>query len=295
MTYAGLYAGRSALFQLFILLVLMLCGALLSSFIGMGVLYGQEANGNDYPDLLRLLQFISAIGTFLLPSLGLAWLCSRQTRNYLYCGKRPDIQSLSYTFASMLLLSPAINLVALLNRQMKLPEFLAPIEHWMRTQEALAEKLTETMLSGDDIPTLLANLIVIAVTAGITEEFLFRGALQRIISRWTPNHHIIIWTAAFLFSAFHMQFFGFVPRLLLGAYFGYLLYWSKNIWIPVFAHFTNNAIAVIGMSSSQLKDNEYITGDIPGQELLPYSVLALVALFGFYLIAVRLKKQLAGQ
>lgn len=295
MTYAGLYAGRSALFQLFILLVLMLCGALLSSFIGMGVLYGQEANGNDYPDLLRLLQFISAIGTFLLPSLGLAWLCSRQTRNYLYYGKRPDIQSLSYTFASMLLLSPAINLVALLNRQMKLPEFLAPIEHWMRTQEALAEKLTETMLSGDDILTLLTNLIVIAVTAGITEEFLFRGALQRIISRWTPNHHIIIWTAAFLFSAFHMQFFGFVPRLLLGAYFGYLLYWSKNIWIPVFAHFTNNAIAVIGMSSSQLKDNEYITGDIPGQELLPYSVLALVALFGFYLIAVRLKKQLAGQ
>lgn len=68
-----------------------------------------------------------------------------------------------------------------------------------------------------------------------------------------------------------MQFFGFLPRMLLGAYFGYLLYWTRNIWIPVFAHFVNNAIAVISMSDAKLKDNEFITGDISTQNLLPYN------------------------
>ena len=48
-----------------------------------------------------------------------------------------------------------------------------------------------------------------------------------------------------LFSAMHMQFFGFFPRMLLGALFGYLLVWTGSLWVPVFAHFFNNASAVI--------------------------------------------------
>lgn len=295
MIHPGLYAERPALFQLFILLLLILLGVVFSSVLGMGLFilcYGLEAEISDYPNMMRFQQFISASSSFLLPSLGLAWLCGRRIKEYLYIEKAPSMQILSYTFISVLLLSPAINLLGLLNRQMELPEFLAPIEQWMREQEALAEKFTEIMLSGEGPITLLINLIVIAVTAGITEEFLFRGSLQRILEKWTPNHHIIIWTAAFLFSAFHMQFFGFIPRMLLGAYFGYLLYWGKNIWIPVFAHFTNNAVAIICMSSSQLKENKYITGDISNQELLPYSILALITLILFYWTAVQLRKLL---
>ena len=145
------------------------------------------------------------------------------------------------------------------------------------------------MLAGRGIITLFFNLIVIAVAAGITEEFLFRGALQRIIEKWTYNHHIIIWSAAIIFSTFHMQFFGFLPRMLLGAYFGYLLYWTRNIWIPVFAHFVNNAIAVISMSDAKLKDNEFITGDISTQNFLPYTIVAIVALFFFVRCCQKLK------
>ena len=134
-----------------------------------------------------------------------------------------------------------------------------------------------------------------ALAAGITEEFLFRGAVQRVIGGWTRNHHIIIWSAAILFSAFHMQFFGFLPRMLLGAYFGYLLYWGRNIWIPVFAHFTNNAFAVISMSDAKLKDNEFITGDISAQNLLPYTVIAIISLFLFYACAKKIKQLTAAK
>lgn len=280
----GIYAGKPAVFQLFVLLLLMLAGAVFSSLIAMGffyAVYGLHADITLYPDMMRLLQLISALGTFLFPALALAWLCSSRSKEYLSVGKVPEGNLLLLTLLSVFLLTPAISLAGMLNEQMELPAFMEPIESWMRSQEETAEQLTLQLLAGEGIVTLLFNLVVIAAAAGVTEEFLFRGALQRVIGKWTRSHHVVIWSAAILFSAFHMQFFGFLPRMLLGAYFGYLLYWTRNIWIPVFAHFVNNAFAVISMSDARLKDNEFITGEISAQHLLPYTIMAIVALFFF--------------
>lgn len=288
----GIYAGKPALFQLAVLLLLVLAGAVFSSLVAMGLFYtthGLHADITLYPDMMRLLQLISALGTFLFPALALAWLCSRHPKEYLSIGGMPKGELLLLAFTGLFLLTPTISLTELLNRQMELPPFMEPIENWMRSQEEAAEQLTLKLLAGDGIMTLLFNLIVIAVAAGVTEEFLFRGALQRIIGRWTHHHHTIIWSAAILFSAFHMQFFGFLPRMLLGAYFGYLLYWTRNIWIPVFAHFANNAFAVISMSDDRLKENEFITGEISAQYLLPYTLTAIAALFLFVCCCRRLR------
>ena len=272
MVLKGIYAGKPAFFQLFVLLLLVLFGAIFSSLIAMGIfymVYGFQSDIMQYPDMMRLVQLISAVGTFLFPAVALAWTCSNNPKEYLSIGKIPKGQILLLTLVSIFLLSPSISLAGLLNKQMELPSFMEPVENWMRAQEKTAEELTLMLLAGKGIVTLLFNLLVIALAAGITEYSLFRGAVQRVIGGWTRNHHIIIWSAAILFSAFHMQFFGFLPRMLLGAYFGYLLYWGRNIWIPVFAHFTNNAFAVISMSDAKLKDNEFITGDISAQNLLP--------------------------
>lgn len=288
----GIYAGKPALFQLLILLLFILAGGLFASMSVMGIfhlIYGLSANIMHYPDMMRLLQLFSAIGTFLLPALALAWTCSNTPWQYLFCKNIPGIQILLITLISMFLLSPAISLTSLLNKQMVLPEFMAPVEQWMQEQEATAEQLTGLLLAGKGFFTLLFNLVVIAAAAGITEEFLFRGALQRIIGGWTQNHHIIIWSAAFLFSAFHMQFYGFLPRMILGAYFGYLLFWSKNIWLPVFAHFINNAFAVISLSDSKLKENQFITGEVTGNQILPYTIAACVALLLFYICIRKLR------
>lgn len=294
----GIYAGKPAVFQLIVLLLLILAGAVFSSLIAMGVFYficGFHAEITQDPDMMRLLQLFSAIGTFLFPALALAWLCSNNPKEYLSIGEMPKGHILLLTLLSVFLLSPAISLTDLLNKQMELPSFMEPMENWMRSQEETVEKLTLMLLAGEGLITVILNLIVIAVAAGVTEEFLFRGALQRVIGKWTHNHHIIIWSAAIIFSAFHMQFFGFLPRMLLGAYFGYLLYWSRNIWVPVFAHFVNNAFAVIGMSNARLKDNEFITGDISTQNLLPYTIVAIITLFLFYSCAKRIKKQLSAK
>ena len=296
----GIYADKSALFQLYILLLLVLGGLILASFITtIPLLLLQGIDGSQKgiafdPSLMRISQFISAVGTFLLPACFFAWLCSNQPKRYLSIGKLPTLEVLALTFLSMFLINPAISLTGLLNQQMELPSFMEGIEHWMRTQEDEAERLTLLLLSEKGIGALLANLLVVALTAGITEEFLFRGAFQRILERWTSNPHWVIWIAACLFSAFHMQFYGFLPRMLLGAYFGYLLYWSRNIWIPVFAHFTNNAFAVICISDEQLKQNEFISGEVTTPNLLPYIVMAVIGLALFYFCGKRLKELTNG-
>ncbi|WP_165156683.1 CPBP family intramembrane glutamic endopeptidase [Parabacteroides sp. ZJ-118] len=291
MRIKGICATRPAIIQLLILSLFLLAGAVLSSIISTGLLlatHGLQADITQDVNLMRLVQFISAICTFLLPAIAMAWTCSDNPCHYLSIKKIKNGRIWILTLVCIFLFSPVINLLGLLNKQMELPAFMAPIEEWMRMQESLAERLTTILLSGDSIEVILANLIVIAFTAGITEEFLFRGALQRVIGRWISNPHTVIWVAAILFSAFHLQFYGFLPRMILGAYFGYLLYWSKSIWIPVFAHFVHNAFAVIGMSDSRLKDNEFITGDIPAEHLLDFCLIAAL----FFLLFIQANRRL---
>jgi membrane protease YdiL (CAAX protease family) len=100
---------------------------------------------------------------------------------------------------------------------------------------------------------------MVALLPAVGEEFLFRGVIQRSFTRMTKNHHHGIWISAFFFSALHMQFYGFLPRLLLGGLFGYLLVWSGSMWIPILAHFFNNAFAVISL---YLIDNNLMNPEI---------------------------------
>jgi membrane protease YdiL (CAAX protease family) len=100
-------------------------------------------------------------------------------------------------------------------------------------------------LLSDSTGDLLVNFMMIAILPAIGEEFLFRGVLQRLFINWTRNAHVGILVSAFLFSFIHFQFYGFVPRFLLGLYFGYLMFWSASIWVPVAAHLINNGMAVL--------------------------------------------------
>jgi membrane protease YdiL (CAAX protease family) len=106
-------------------------------------------------------------------------------------------------------------------------------------------RMMEAFLDSGSIMGLLFNLFMIALVPAIGEELLFRGVLQRVLGEWFRNHHIAIWVVALLFSLAHYQFSAFIPRILLGALFGYLFVWTRSIWIPVLAHFINNSMGVI--------------------------------------------------
>ena len=140
---------------------------------------------------------------------------------------------------------PLINWLAELNKQMSLPEAFREIEIWMQESEARLEVLTEAYTKGTSIGVLLLNLFVVAFMAALSEELFFRGILQKVAIECTRNKHVGVWLAAIIFSAFHLQFYGFIPRMLMGAFLGYLFVWSGSLWPSILAHFVNNGMAVL--------------------------------------------------
>src|SRR5690606_9164914 len=94
---------------------------------------------------------------------------------------------------------------------------------------------------------MVLAFVVVVVLPAIGEEIVFRGMIQNDFYRATRNAHLSIWITAILFSAIHLQFYGFFPRMFLGALFGYLYFWSGNLWMPVLAHFVNNGFTLISL------------------------------------------------
>lgn len=292
----GIFAHRSVFFQSGILVATFFIGYFFASIFTM-VFFLLSGSPLTIPimeqpvPVLLAAQFISAICMFLFPAICTAWLCSEQPHSFLHVKSfHIDIRLLLLVTFSMFLISPTISLTRYLNSLITFPEWMAPLEEWMRSTEEMAAGLTNKLLSQKGVLALSANLVVVAVAAGITEEFFFRGALFSILRKSIRNHHILIWTVAFIFSAMHFQFYGFIPRMLLGAYLGYLLYWTKNIWVPVFAHFLNNAAAVIGMSDSSLKDNAFFAETVPAEDLTWFSIVAIVCLIVFFFCVRMIRK-----
>lgn len=273
MNSKGLYAEKPASFQLFTLLLFILLGSVLAGMIGAFIFPWPMDTANK----LRLIQFLSSVSMFLCPAIVAAYLFSKDISSYLSMQQGvPGIKIITLTFISIVVISPVISATNILNQQIVFPAFMEPIESWMKAQEAEMTRITKLLMDSTDGLTLFFNLIVIAVAAGVTEEFLFRGTLQRILGRWFSNHHTVIWVAAFVFSAVHIQFYGLLPRMLLGAYFGYLLYWSRNIYIPIFAHFVNNMLGVITMSNPKLANNKILSDQALLVDILPFAAAGLV-------------------
>lgn len=196
-------------------------------------------------NLYKFIQVVQSVGFFIVPPFVLGFLFHGKSNEYLYLNKSFSARSIILVFAMMISIAPIVNLIAELNGNMSLPSWLSGVEDWMRKAEENAAEITKVFLNVKTTGGLTFNIFMVALLPAVGEELLFRGVIQRIFSRMTRSHHWGIWISAILFSALHMQFFGFVPRVLLGALFGYLLVWSGSMWLPIIAHFFNNAIAVI--------------------------------------------------
>ena len=196
---------------------------------------------------LKWIQLLQTISLFLLPSLILAYLCAKAPWNWLLLDKKVDWTILLWAIGIMLVALPAINLTSHWNQQMVLPSWLSGLEEWMKNKEAEAEWLTKQFMSVTTVSGLLVNLLLMAVLPALSEEITFRGVLQRLLSpkHSTLNSHLSIWLTAIIFSAIHMQFYGFVPRMLMGALFGYMMVWTGSLWVPMLMHFVNNGMAVL--------------------------------------------------
>lgn len=268
---------------------------LLSRGLSFGQLGSELGAQMSNPSFLLLMQGLQTLLVFILPPFLLSYWYGEKNSRFLKLVKAKPVDVLLAMF-SILAAVPLVNFLVSWNQDIQFPSFLEGVEKWMRVAEDNAQRVTELMLQGESWSDLLWQLLVVAVMAGFGEELLFRGTLQSIISS-KGRIQLAIWITAFVFSLIHMQFYGFIPRLLLGAWFGYLLLWSGSIWVPVAAHFANNAISVVFHYAEK---NNYLASDPEllgvGEntwQLIP-SILLLTACGLFFYLRYRkstLKKQ----
>ena len=256
----GVLKNSSLAVKLLLLLLLILAGTFLGAFL-------VQAFSLDTTKDIRLIQTISAFSMFLFPALFAALLCSEHPKADFYADRPLSRQNAMRITCASLTLLPCINLIHYYNKMLRLPTWLSGVEKWMKEMEDSAELVMRSMLQTDSIDGLLINILIVAVLAALSEELLFRGVLFRWLRESISNYHWAIWIIAILFSAIHLQFYGFVPRLLLGAYLGYLLVWTGSLWAPVLAHFVNNLMGVLLYYRYAGSDEEFMMEVGSGQTL----------------------------
>lgn len=254
--------------QILLIVGLMLGGFLLNllvslvgiiPFKGLGGFNEIVSNPSENVALLKLLQTLQSICLFIIPAYIYAHILSGNYKSFFLFKRSLNQRTALIIIISIIAAIPFINLLGELNTKMVLPESLSFIEEWMKMAEERAASTTALLVSGKGIFALLINLVMIAVLPAIGEEMIFRGVFQRIFLKSFQNMHVAVLLSAFFFSAFHLQFYGFLPRFFIGILLGYLYMASGNIWLPILAHFINNAVATIFY---YLFNNGIITEDL---------------------------------
>jgi len=241
---------------------------------------GGSLDSQNQINILKMFQVLNQLAMFIIPPLSLYLIIRKTNYNYLNLNIIPDINIFFALTLLFIFTLPIIQTTMAFNQKMVLPEALSGIETWMKDKELIAEEITIKFLNVDLFSGFVFNIIMMALLPAIGEELVFRGLLMRWFRKSIKNIHIIILITAFLFSAIHMQFFGFLPRFILGIILGYSYYWTKSLWAPIWLHFINNATTVsvfywVHKSHSDINPDD--VGNIDGYG---YLLIATIATLG---------------
>lgn len=279
--------------QLIVLALFMLGGMLISSALGELVILllyhtPQMLEASDPVTAIRISQSLVTIGTFLVPALLFAYCYNRQWFDYNAANRSPKQSMINIVLILSVTLLPVVGALSAFNQHIMPQE--GGVAEFMRDLEEAANHILELVTSQRSSWDLVANMLVFAVLAGVCEEFFFQGALQPLMMNWTKNPHIGILLTALIFSALHFQFYGFIPRFLLGVYLGYLFYWSKSLWLPILAHVLHNALSLMvdftlqgrGIDTDNLQFTD-VRGSLPTAAACALiSAMAIVYLWRIY-------------
>ena len=274
--------NRKTSTQIFTLLGLVLLFYLLT----MVAVFILQYKGVEMWRFLMATAALQNIGMFIIPAIITARIFNPgKTWQVMQLGHMPRISHVAMMLLIYLASIPAMNAIVAWNEGWQLPESLS----WMRAMEDEAMRMTEMMMNVSSIGQLIVVILIVGLLTGIGEELMFRGSLQRLMSERNINTHIAVWVTAFVFSAIHMQAFGFVPRLLLGAFFGYMMAWSGNLWLPILAHALNNSLTTLTYHYPSLEHMMWI-GTEPTTMSIVVSIVATTILLCIYYKWMRIKK-----
>jgi len=251
MAFLGLWLGGIALAQFVVVPLFVLATHGSDAAIGLF--------NNKVPDFttweMRILNMITHPIMFLLPPLVVARIFKERTKRIIGFYRRPPTTLLVLGFAAVVLCLPFIYMANEVNQQLPLPDSAWSIE-------GDVDKIQTDMINQPGWLAILCNFLLIAVIAPVAEEVFFRGGMQKLTYRITSNPHLAIIVSAAAFSAVHMEFAGFIPRMILGMMLGYMAFWSGNILVPIFCHavFNGGQLALVYMlKQSVISDPEQVS------------------------------------
>ncbi|MBQ9465633.1 MAG: CPBP family intramembrane metalloprotease [Muribaculaceae bacterium] len=223
---------------------------------------------------------------FILPAVVLARFLWQRPCAALRLNVPPSWMALAAVVLMQVIALPAMNWIVDWNAHVVLPTALESV---LRPMEDAAALQTELLLNVTNVWQMLAGVLVIGLVAALSEELLFRGAVQGTWMDYSGQRHVAVWGVAILFSAIHLQFYGFVPRMLLGVWFGYLLLWTRSLWVPIIAHFLNNTIVVVSSyiaACNGADENIVDTIGLPALGQLPWvAMVSMVASIALVVLA----------
>lgn len=234
---------------------------------------------------LRFSQVLVVICWLFLPSILFALLFKENLKSYFKVDKKISWVYILLIIALVLVIQPLVELSGYLNHQIPFPDSLSALEEMLQRIENSARQVMELFIADKSITGIISNVLIIAVLPALVEEVFFRGCLQQILLKIVKNIHLGVWLTAIIFSAVHMEFYGFIPRILLGAMLGYLFIWSGSLWAPILAHFVNN-LGVIIMQQIYYGTPEYEALDnFDPQSNVIYIVLSVILtiVIGYFL------------
>ena len=239
---------KSYWIQLLVLALFMIGGLLIFSSLGeliIQLIYHTPnmLEASDPVTAIRITQMLTTIGAFLIPALLFAYCQDRIWFNYNAANRKPPYSMTNIVLILSITLLPIVGVLSAFNQNIMPQE--GAVAEFMRNMEEAANHILELVTRQHTTWDLIANLLIFAVLAGVCEEFFFQGALQPLMMKWTKNPHIGILITALIFSALHFQFYGFIPRFVLGVYLGYLFFWSRSLWLPILAHVLHNALSIL--------------------------------------------------
>lgn len=242
----------------------------------------------DSTKALRLLSVLQDVLVFILPAILAAMVVTRLPATFLSIDKKIPLKPLILSIIVMFTAMPAMEWIVSLNEGIHFPDSMHRLEESLRAMENEAETAVTALLGAPDTINIVISILIIGLLTGISEELFFRGALQNLFFATRMKKHLCVWITAIIFSALHFQFFGFVPRILLGVYFGYLLWWTGSLWVPIILHALNNSLVVL---TTQLGEESVgIEGIESGVETTMFSDPLLITLsfvvtiFGLYIL-----------
>ena len=289
--------GQPYFFQFMMLVAIIAASVIVCTGVGLAVLpfFFDIPNLMDFINSFELqLQHIDAtiflqivgtsIGLFLLPPLIFSFLMSNRIFGYFQFRKNTGwinlIMAMLIIFSSGFFIQYLIEI----NSSIKFPGFLSEFEQMFRDMQDKAERMIAVLLSVKSFPRFMLIFTLIAILPAIGEELLFRGVIQRFLYVNTKNAHLAIITTSLFFGIIHLQFFNMLALTFMGVVLGYLYYWSKNLWVPIFAHFFHNGLQVcwtylynIDMVETHVEEVE----TLPLYFIIPSGIVLFVLLFFF--------------